>query len=135
MDDIDRQLLALLRDNGRASFTELAKTVGTSEGTVRARMKRLSDEGIIQKFTVRLAGNHVKALIEVEVESNLNMGAATSAIATWPGVEAVYEVTGDHDIVVVAECPDPNTLNELIDRIRDIKGTKATRSRLILRSA
>ena len=70
MDDIDRKLLGLLRENGRASFTSLAQEVGTSEGTVRARMKRLVTEGIISQFTIKVAGNQVKALIEVVVERN-----------------------------------------------------------------
>lgn len=135
MDDIDRRLLALLRDDARASFTQLARDVQTSEGTIRARIKRLVENGTIQKFTVRLAGQQVKALIEVEVESNLNMGKTTEAISTWPGVETVYEVTGDHDLVVVAECPDAAALNAIIDRIRQLDGTRATRSRLILREA
>ncbi len=133
MDEVDRQLMLLLRDNGRESFTALAKAVGTSEGTVRARVKRLTDEGIIRKFTIRTAGRNVKALIEVRVTNNTNTSTVTKEIAGWESVEAAWEVTGDHDIVVVADCHDPGKLNDLIDRIRDIEGTEATTSRLILK--
>lgn len=135
MDAIDRRLLGLLRDNSRASFTHLAQAVGTSEGTVRARVKRLVDDGVIRRFTIRTAGNAVKALIEVNVTKNVHTSEVARAIGQWDGVEVVWEVTGDDDIVVVADCPDTQRLNELIDKIRDIPGTNATRSRLILKEA
>lgn len=135
VDDTDRRLLKLLRADGRASFTALAKEIGTSEGTVRARVKRLVDDGVIRKFTVRTAGRNVKALIEVTVEQNTQTQEVCKRIAAWEGVEAVWEVTGDQDIVVVADCHDPGKLNELIDAIRDIPGTEATKSRLILKES
>lgn len=135
MDEVDRELIRLLRHDGRASYTALAKEVGTSEGTVRARIKRLLDDGIIQRFTIRTAGRNVKALIEVAVTSNVHTQEVTRQIASWDGVEAVWEVTGENDIIVVADCHDPGKLNEIIDAIRDIPGTEATRSRLILKES
>lgn len=135
MDDTDRRLLALLRLNARASFTSLAKELGTSEATVRARMKRLVDSGTIRRFTIRTAGNNVKALIEVRITSHADTGRIAGDVSAWDGVEAVWEVTGDNDLVVVADCPDANRLNSLIDRIRAVEGTESTRSRLVLREA
>ncbi|MHB8632669.1 MAG: Lrp/AsnC family transcriptional regulator [Thermoplasmatota archaeon] len=133
MDDVDRAILAILRDNSRESFTAIAEKVGTSEGTVRARIKRLTDDGTITRFTVRTAGNHVKALVEVNVTSNVHTPDVASLIREWEGVEAVWEVTGENDIVVVADCPTTTALNDIIEHIRAIPGTNGTRSRLILK--
>jgi len=133
MDDTDRQILQVLRRNARESYTNIAQQIGTSEGTVRARVKRLMDDGIIQSFTIRTAGNHVKSLVEVTVTSNVHTAEVAHQIRNWDGVETVWEVTGENDIVVVADCPDAHVLNEIIDRIRSISGTQATRSRLILK--
>jgi DNA-binding Lrp family transcriptional regulator len=133
MDDVDRRILGILRDNARESFTEIAEAVGTSEGTVRARIKKMVDEGTIRKFTIRTAGSHVKALIEVSVTNNVNTADVAAKIRVWDGVESVWEVTGENDIVVVADCPNTSDLNAIIDRIRDVPGTQATRSRLILK--
>jgi DNA-binding Lrp family transcriptional regulator len=133
MDETDRTLLRLLRANGRESFTALAKDLGTSEGTIRARVKRLLDDGIIRRFTIRTAGRNVKSLIEVSVAQHVQIGTLTKTIASWDGVEAVWEVTGDDDIVVVADCHDPGRLNDIIDAIRELPGIEATRSRLILK--
>lgn len=133
MDDVDRKIMALLRENARESFTNMAEAVGTSEGTIRARVKRLMDDGVIRKFTIRTAGSNVKALIEVAVTNNVNTSDIAAKIRAWDGVESVWEVTGENDIVVVADCPNTSDLNAIIDKIRDVPGTQATRSRLILK--
>ena len=133
MDDVDKQLLALLRANSRESFINLARGVGASEGTVRARVKRLVEEGVISRFTIRTAGQAVKALIEVRVQSNVHTEEVAGQIAQWEGVEALWELTGDDDIVVVADCQTPGKLNDIIDAIRRIPGIASTRSRLILK--
>lgn len=133
MDDVDRKIMAILRDNARESFTNMAEMVGTSEGTVRARVKRLTDDGVIRKFTIRTAGSNVKALIEVSVTNNVNTAEVAAKIRAWDGVESVWEVTGENDIVVVADCPNTSDLNAIIDKIREVPGTQATRSRLILK--
>jgi len=133
MDDVDRKIMAILRDNARESFTNMAEAVGTSEGTVRARVKRLMDDGVIRKFTIRTAGSNVKALIEVSVTNNVNTAEVAAKSRAWEGVESVWEVTGENDIVVVADCPNTSDLNAIIDKIREVPGTQATRSRLILK--
>lgn len=133
MDDVDRKIMAILRENARESFTNMAETIGTSEGTVRARVKKLVDEGTIRKFTIRTAGSNVKALIEVSVTNNVNTADVAAKVRAWDGVEAVWEVTGENDIVVVADCPNTSDLNAIIDKIREVPGTQATRSRLILK--
>jgi DNA-binding Lrp family transcriptional regulator len=133
MDDVDRRILSLLRENSRDSFTDMARAAGTSEGTIRARVKRLVDEGTIKQFTIRTAGNQVKALVEVTVLANVHTADVAKVIRAWDGVDAVWEITGDNDMLVVADCPNTSDLNGLIDRIRGIPGTQATRSRLILK--
>jgi len=133
LDDLDRELLAHLRRNARRSHVELARALETSEGTVRARIKRLVEDGHIRQFTVRTAGANIKALIEIASATNVHTSLLTERIASWPEVEVVYEVSGDADVVVVAEAKDTEQLNELIERIRGLPDVRSTRSRLILK--
>ncbi|HET6404315.1 MAG TPA: Lrp/AsnC family transcriptional regulator [Candidatus Thermoplasmatota archaeon] len=133
MDDLDRALLRILKDNARESFVRMAEVLGTSEGTVRARLKKLQDEGTIRKFTIQTAGSNVKALIDIRIETNVNMSTVSEQIQTWDGVERVWEVTGEHDIVVIVDVASTNELNGIVDRIRAFKEVQSTRSRLILR--
>ena len=52
MDIIDQKILDLLKENGRTSYNDISKSVQKTEATVRRRVKRLVDEGIIKKFTI-----------------------------------------------------------------------------------
>lgn len=133
MDDLDKSLLRILKDNARESFVRMAEVLGTSEGTVRARLKKLQDEGSIRKFTILTAGSNVKALIEIRIETNVNTASVSQQIQKWDGVERVWEVTGEHDIVVIVDVASTNELNDIVERIRQFKEVQSTRSRLILR--
>lgn len=130
---LDHDLLRLLRKNGREPFVRLANQLGTSEGTVRARIKRLSDDGAIRQFTIRTGGANLRALIEVVTDTNVNTSKLSGRISGWRGVEVVYEVSGDEDILVIAEADGTEELNELIEKIRKLPDVRSTRSRLILR--
>ncbi len=130
---MDAKLLELLRDNARESFVNLAKQLNTSEGTIRARVKKLQDDGVIRKFTLRTAGSNIKTIIEIEVERNVNCSEISSKITTWPEIAEVYEISGEHDILVIAEAQNTVQLNEVIERIREFPEVKSTRSRLILK--
>jgi DNA-binding Lrp family transcriptional regulator len=133
VDELDERLLDLLRANARESYVDLAKHLGTSEGTVRARMKRLMDAGIIRRFTVRTAGSNIKAIIEIKVETNVHTADISGKIASWKGVEQVFEISGENDILVIAEAQNTLELNEIIEKIRSFTQVQSTRSRLILR--
>lgn len=130
---MDEKLMELLRENARESFVNLAKQLNTSEGTVRARLKKLQDDGIIRRFTVRTAGSNIKTIIEIEVETNVHTSDISTKIAKWKGVEQVWEMSGEYDILVVAEANNTAALNEIIEKIREFPQVKSTRSRLILK--
>lgn len=131
--DLDRKLLALLRRNGRESFVNLAETLATSEATVRSRVKRLSETGVIRQFTVRTTGANLKALIEVVSDTDVHTSTLAETIAPWDGVEVVYETSGSEDLVIVVEADDTDELNAMVDEIRKIPNVRSTRTRLILK--
>ena len=133
MDAVDEQILEHLRENGRESCVNRAKQLNTSEGTIRARVKKLQDDGVIRRFTVLTAGANIKTVIEIQVETNVHTADISGQIAQWKGVEQVYEVSGEYDIFVVAEAANTTQLNEIIERIREFPQVKSTRSRLILK--
>ncbi len=133
LDESDQRLLEALKVDSRLSFVDLAKRLGTSEGTVRSRLKRLKDRGVILRFTVRTAGTTVKAFVEVSVRSNTNTSKIATAIAAIPGVQAVYEVAGETDIVALVDVLSTLQLNDIIERVRRMDSTISTRTRLVLK--
>ena len=132
MDDLDREILSILRRDARTPYTEIAERVGTSEGTVRNRVDRLTENGIIERFTVTTQTGHVKAMIEISVDMNVDTGEISERMVNWDEVDFVWQVSGEDDIVLVVDCVDTQAVNELISQARELEEVKATTTRLIL---
>ena len=132
MDSLDREILALLRRDSRTPYTEIADRVGTSEGTVRNRVERLVEEGVIERFTVATRTGNVKAMIEVGVAVDVDTTEVSDRMAEWPEVDFVWQVSGEEDIVLVADTTDTDALNDLITRARELDEVISTKTRLIL---
>jgi DNA-binding Lrp family transcriptional regulator len=132
MDDLDRRILNILRRDARTPYTEIADRVGTSEGTVRNRVDRLTGEGIIERFTVTTRTGNVKAMIEVSVDMNVNTSEISERMADWEEVDFVWQVSGEDDIVLVVDCVDTQAVNDLITQAREMEEVKGTTTRLIL---
>ncbi|EMA58763.1 Lrp/AsnC family transcriptional regulator [Halorubrum lipolyticum] len=132
MDDLDRRILSILRRDARTPYTEIADRVGTSEGTVRNRVDRMTDEGVIERFTVTTRTGNVKAMIEISVEMNVDTAAVGERMVDWDEVDFVWQVSGEDDIVLVVDAVDTRAVNELISQAREMDEVKSTKTRLIL---
>jgi DNA-binding Lrp family transcriptional regulator len=132
MDDLDRRILSILRRDARTPYTEIADRVGTSEGTVRNRVDRMTEEGIIERFTVTTRTGNVKAMIEISVEMNVNTDAVGRRMVEWEEVDFVWQVSGEDDIVLVVDAVDTRAVNDLITQARELDEVKSTKTRLIL---
>ena len=132
MDDLDRRILSILRRDARTPYTEIASRVGTSEGTVRNRVDRLTEDGIIERFTVTTRTGNVKAMIEISVEMNVNTAAVSERFVEWDEVDFVWQVSGEDDVVLVVDAVDTTAVNDLITQARELDEVKSTKTRLIL---
>jgi len=132
MDDLDRQILDVLRRDARTPYTEIAQQVGTSEGTVRNRVERLLDEGIIERFTVSTRTGNIKAMIEVSVKVDVDTTEVTEEMVEWEQVDFVWQVSGEEDVVLVVDAADTRAVNQLITRARELEEVQDTKTRLIL---
>ncbi len=132
MDEIDERLIALLREDARTTNVQLAEEIGITEGTVRARLKRLSEDGVIRAFTIKTASRNIKALVEVKIEVNVDTSEVARQVHDMPQVETVFEVAGDADIIAVVDVLTVKELNTVIERIRSIEPTISTQTRLVL---
>jgi DNA-binding Lrp family transcriptional regulator len=132
MDDLDRRILAILRQDSRTPYTEIADRVGTSEGTVRNRVEQLLDSGVIERFTVATRTGNVKAMVEIDVGVDVDTGEMSERMAEWTDVDFVWQVSGEEDVVIVVDTTDTGTLNDLITRARELEEVISTKTRLIL---
>jgi DNA-binding Lrp family transcriptional regulator len=132
MDDLDRRILSILRRDARTPYTEIAERVGTSEGTVRNRVDRLTEDGVIERFTVTTRTGNVKAMIEISVEMNVNTAGVSERLVEWDEVDFVWQVSGEDDVVLVVDAVDTTAVNDLISQARELDEVKSTKTRLIL---
>jgi DNA-binding Lrp family transcriptional regulator len=132
MDDLDREILGLLRRDARTPYTEIAAEVGTSEGTVRNRVQHLVEEGVIERFTVATRTGNVRAMVELDVDVNVRTRELSARLAEWDAVDFAWQVSGEADVVLVVDVADTTSLNALIQRARDLEEVVSTKTRLIL---
>ncbi|MDG5758212.1 Lrp/AsnC family transcriptional regulator [Natronococcus sp. A-GB1] len=132
MDELDRRILDTLRRDARTPYTEIADEVGTSEGTVRNRVERMMDDGVIERFTISTHTGNVKAMIEVSVAVDVDTKGVSERMAEWEEVDFVWMVSGEQDIVLVVDAADTRGVNDLITQARDQEEVVSTQTRLIL---
>ncbi|MEF8787037.1 MAG: Lrp/AsnC family transcriptional regulator [Haloarculaceae archaeon] len=132
MDDLDRQILDVLRRDARTPYTEIADRIGTSEGTVRNRVDQLVEDGVIERFTISTQTGNVKAMVEIGIDVNAKTDGLTDRLANWDEVDFVWHVSGEEDIVLVIDAADTSSLNDLITQARELEEVESTKTRLIL---
>ncbi|PSP65177.1 AsnC family transcriptional regulator [Halobacteriales archaeon QH_8_64_26] len=132
MDDLDRAILDALRRDARTPYTEIADRVGTSEGTVRNRVDRMSEDGVIERFTIATRTGNIKAMIEASVDVAVDTSAVAERMAEWPEVDFVWQVSGREDVVLVVDAADTQGVNDLISQAREMEEIVSTETRLIL---
>ncbi|ELY80183.1 MULTISPECIES: Lrp/AsnC family transcriptional regulator [Natrinema] len=132
MDDLDRQILDILRRDSRTPYTEIADEVGTSEGTVRNRVERMMDDDVIERFTISTRTGNVQAMLEISVAVDVDTKGVSERMAEWDEVDFVWMVSGEQDIVLVVDAADTRGVNDLITKARDQEEVVSTKTRLIL---
>ena len=77
IDNLDKRILEIMKKDSRCPYVEIADKLGVSEGTVRSRVHKMTEDGIIRGFTIKTSSKNVKALVEVKIDVNTD----TEAIA------------------------------------------------------
>jgi DNA-binding Lrp family transcriptional regulator len=135
MDDKDKEIIRILKDDGRAGYLEIGKQIGLSEGAVRKRIKTLSDASVIRKFTVKVSVTEgAEAIALLAVNPSFPTQEVSNRIQKIPNVETTYEVTGEYDIVAVIGGMNVVEVNECIEKIRRVEGIMKTNTMIVLRS-
>ena len=135
MDETDKKILKILKDDGRAGYVEIGNQVGLSEGAVRKRVKTLTDEGVIKKFTVKIGvAEGAQAITLLATNPAYPTQEVSKKIQAIPNVETIYEVTGEYDIVAVISGMNVTEVNECIEKIRRVEGIMKTNTMIVLRS-
>lgn len=131
----DHNLIALLRENARASTVDLARRLGVSRTTVQSRIEKLEKRGIIQAYTVRLAPEFERDLVRAHVLVTALPKLAPKVEAGLRGMIAVrnlHSVSGHFDMIVGVEAASIQELDAVLDQIGALEGVERTMSSIIL---
>jgi DNA-binding Lrp family transcriptional regulator len=133
-DKVDDEILRILKDDSRESFVDIGKKLKLSESAVRRRVKNLTDNQIIKKFTIEIGEqNSTKAIVLISVESSMDTSKVSARLTKLDGVKTVYEITGQYDIAVIISSPNITEINLAIDALRKVPGVSDTNTVIILR--
>ncbi len=117
LDKVDRQIIDLLQEDSRLSFSKIAEKLGISAGTAYNHVKSLEEMGVLKGYTVVVdhikAGFSLTAIILIQAEGKHLMDVE-SEVSKIDNVISVYDITGDFDIAVVAKFKDRNDMNAFI---------------------
>ncbi|WP_087036233.1 Lrp/AsnC family transcriptional regulator [Thermococcus litoralis] len=135
LDETDKNILRLLQEDGRMSYSEIARRIGIPESTVRLRVKKLIEEGVIRKFAALInpfkAGYNIVAFIAVDIEPN-KIKRAVEELSKLPEVDVLGIATGAHDVLMQVTVKDPQELESfLIEKLGKIEGIKSTETSIL----
>ena len=133
IDNLDKRILEIMNKDSRCPYVEIAEKLGVSDGTVRSRVHKMTEDGIIRGFTIKTSSKNVKALVEVRIDVNTDTEEIARKLSEYDGVTEVFEVTGDQDIIAIVDVESSQSLNEIIERVRRYDNVLSTRTRLILK--
>jgi DNA-binding Lrp family transcriptional regulator len=135
LDDTDRALLALLRDNARTSTVELARRLKLSRTTVQSRMSRLERGHVIAGYTVTVGAEAEAALVRAHVLITLEPRKSATiegALRRIHEVRTLHSVSGPFDMIAIVAAASIGELDRLIDRIGALDGVERTTSAIVL---
>lgn len=135
MEDIDRQILILLAQDGRMSFTDLAKETGLSVSAVHQRVRRLCKRGVIKGFSAQLdpeeIGLPMTAFISIKPIDPAAPDDAPGRLAHLTAIEACHSVAGEENYILKVRVASPGALEELLQQIRTAASVN-TRTTVVL---
>lgn len=137
MDALDQALLSLLRANARTSLADLAKELRVSRATLRNRIRRLEQSGIIVGYTVRLrpgsAPLRITAWTSIAVEGD-KTPQVVRALLGEPAISSLHDTNGRWDLLAELQASSIAELSEILERVRTIKGIETTETSIHLQT-
>jgi Lrp/AsnC family transcriptional regulator for asnA, asnC and gidA len=136
LDETDRAIIAQLQYDGRMSFTDVAAELGISEGTVRRRVKNLTENGVLQVVAVvepQFLGWNAAGMIGITIQAG-QVDAVAHQLAQFPEVSYLFMASGEFDLFVEVFCRDrEHFVSFLNEKLHQVAGVQRTQTFMILK--
>ena len=131
MDDLDRNILALLGADARMSVATLARRLKVARSTIQARLERLETTGIIAGYTLKLGEEarqgRLRASVLLTIEPRAQAGIL-SRLKSIAEVERVFTTSGRFDLLMQVAAPNTQVLDQVLAQIGALTGVKSSES-------
>jgi DNA-binding Lrp family transcriptional regulator len=136
MDDVDRRIVALLREDARRSYQDIGHHVHLSAPAIKRRVDKLERDGVVLGYTAIIDpeafGWHAEAFVDLYCEGNMPAGAIKRAVERESGVVAAQTVAGEASALLHVMAPDTKGLELALERIRATEGVTRTVTEVVL---
>src|SRR3954465_13866631 len=136
VDDIDRQIIALLREDARRPFQDIGQHVALSAPAVKRRVDRLRRDGVVKGFTTsvdpRRFGWQTQAIVELTTEGRFSGADIMTAIREHPEIAAAYTIAGQATAILIVRAEDPVHLEAVLERLRETPAITRTTTSVVL---
>lgn len=136
IDRTDAEIIALLREDARRTFADIAERVSISAPAVKRRVDRLQQEGLILGYTAivdhRRMGMPLQAFVELRFDGRTKVDDIASVATGITEVEALYTTAGDPDAVGLIRSRDVEDLKRVIDLLRRSRHVTGTKTLMVL---
>jgi len=131
IDNTDLKILETLIQDARRPYTEVAKRVHVSQGTVHVRMNKLEEAGIVEKTTLKInynkLGYDICAFIGIYLEKSGLYDSVLAKLKEIPEVTNIHYTTGNYSMFIKIHCRDTDHLKEVLhDKMQQVEGIDRT---------
>ena len=137
IDNTDLKILEILMQDAKKPFTEVAKKVFVSQGTVHVRMNKMEEAGIVEKTTLRInyakLGYDITAFIGIYLEKSALYDQVLAKLKGIPEITNIHYTTGNYSMFIKIHCRDTNHLKEVLhDKMQQVEGIDRTETMISL---
>ncbi len=136
LDEIDEQIVALLRENARRSFSDIGSRVALSAPAIKRRVDRLEEAGVIRGYSAVLdhaaLGWSTHAVVSLFCEGRMSAAEILSAAGRLPEVAAAHTIAGEASAILHLHARDTEHLERALERLRDVPGVTRTQTQIVL---
>ncbi|WP_114748880.1 Lrp/AsnC ligand binding domain-containing protein [Pleomorphovibrio marinus] len=136
IDNIDLKIISLLNEDAKTPYTEIAKKVFVSSGTVHVRMRKLEEMGIVKSATLNIdfskLGYDISAFLGIYLEKSSLYDNVIERLKEIAEVINAYYTTGNYSIFAKIICKDTNHLRDVLNKIQMVEGIDRTETLIVL---
>jgi Lrp/AsnC family transcriptional regulator, regulator for asnA, asnC and gidA len=137
IDNTDLKILEILTQDAKKPYTEVAKKVYVSQGTIHVRMNKMEEAGIVERTTLRLnyskLGYDITAFIGIYLQKSDLYEKVLNELKKIQEITNIHYTTGNYSMFVKIHCRDTNHLKEVLhDKMQQVEGIERTETMISL---